>query len=189
MDSRTRKTCPRHIPLAGSRAEKIFTRQEDEISCGPACLATVAKLYAACDGARPAMDYAAFRAAAAPRDDVGTPEKIMQALCEEHLPCESAGPSTYHGGVAIADITQEGEGHYVVFLCGKDGEILYYDPYHHELVIDRLEDVRWTSGFENSAQWSVNFKKFPDNSFDRWLGMAAGKNAPRPRSKPPGRQP
>ena len=175
---------PVHIPIAGSRAERIFTRQRDEISCGPACLATVAKLYAALGlslhDEKRLKTYMDFRAAANPSEEVGTPEETVRALCERHLPYESAGARTYHGGVAIADIVQEGEGHYVVFLCKKDDVILYYDPYENELVADKMAHIDWRSGFESAEQWSVNFKVFPDNSFERWLDMAAQK---RPLSK------
>ncbi len=183
-----KRTYPLHIPLAGTPAEEIFMRQQDEISCGPACLATVANLYHAiglATGSEKALKtYDDFRAAARPSEEVGTPEETIIDLCEKHLPCESAGAASYHGGVAIADIMQGGEGHYVVFLKQKDDLILYYDPYEHELVIDKMANVDWQSGFEKTKQWSVNFTEFSNNSFERWLDMAE-KTAP----PPPGRRP
>ncbi len=179
---------PLHIPLAGTPAEAIFTRQEDGISCGPACLATVANIYHAIGLAagdeKALRTYDDFRAAARPSEEVGTPEERIQDLCEKHLPYESAGASSYHGGVAIADIMQGGEGHYVVFLKQKDDLMLYYDPYEHELVIDKIAHVDWQSGFEKTKQWSVNFIEFSGNSFERWLDMAEKKPPSPPANRP-----
>lgn len=175
----TRCETPIHIPLAGTEAEKIFTRQQDGISCGPACLATVAKLFKAdeqnnlADGAK---SYSDFRSEAKPNDDFGTAQKTMTEICNNSLPVENSGAFSYNGGVAIANIVQ-GEGHYVVFLCKKDDLVLYYEPYCHELVIDKLADIDWRSGFGWEDNWSINFKNIPNNSFERWIDLAVNKPA------------
>ena len=164
---------PIRLPLAGTPAEAIFHRQLDEYSCGPACLTSIARLYGL------AGDYDFYRAAAAPNSDVGTPAPHMQALGEKLFAgtYQKTGLDTYDGGIAIANIIQE-EDHYVVFLKKEGERVIYYDPYEHELVIDKLDNVAWKSEKGSHDRWCMDFAPLPDNSIERWISLALPKAEP-----------
>jgi hypothetical protein len=169
----------RRIPLKGTKGDDFFVRQQDDYSCGPACLATVARIYDT------GLDYRQCRAAARPDPDVGTEQSRMNDLCERFFPTEGAGADAYGGEVAIARVMQGGEGHYVVFLKGEGEHVLYYDPYEHELVIDRLDNIEWSEGDGAFPRWTINFTPLPENSIVSWLALAAPKPEPRaPKSAP-----
>jgi hypothetical protein len=175
-----RDDLPIRIPLAGSAADGFFVRQKDDYSCGPACLATVARIYGI-EG-----DYAFYRDAAQPDPKVGTPETRMAALSEQLLPSfTKAGCDSYEGGIAIANIIQE-EDHYVVFLKKEDDRAIYYDPWEHELVIDKMENIAWLSQKGTHDRWCIDFAPIADNSIERWVDMALPKAAPQLRVPPPG---
>lgn len=173
---------PIRIPLAGTPAEEIFTRQLDDYSCGPACLATVGNIYAT------GKDYTFYRNQAKPDPNDGTPEGRMTDLAKKLLPFEGSGLDTYKGGVAIAHIIQD-EGHYVVFLKQEGDRVLYYDPYEHELVIDKLSNVAWQSDHGDRDHWAMDFTPLPDNSIARWVDMALPKPLPPQFRAPPGPRP
>lgn len=178
---------PKRIPLTGTDGDAFFQRQLDDHSCGPACLTTVGRIYGA-DGT-----YAEIRAALNPDPDTGTPQERMATLGGVFAPLETTGAHTYTGGVAIANIMQEGEGHYVVFLAREGGEVLYYEPYHHELVIDHIDNIvwdcgTWDPGSDRASHWTANYAPLDDNSFEKWLAMAETKQPPAPpraASRPP----
>lgn len=181
------KNFPKKIPLSGTQGDGYFVRQQDDYSCGPACLATVANIFGLTGAS-----YDFCRAAARPDPAVGTPSAHMHALSRRFLPFESEGCGTYHGGVAIANIVQEKEDHYVVLLCREDDKILYYDPYYHELVIDKTQNLPWVSLTEDKPAWSINFSPLACNTFETWLAKAQpahahNDNAPAPakRRAPP----
>ncbi|MFH1157834.1 MAG: cysteine peptidase family C39 domain-containing protein, partial [Pseudomonadota bacterium] len=107
--------------------DSLFVRQQDETSCGPACLATVARLYRI-----PGVSYESLRRLLPPEMPYGVFNFRMVEVSRACLPFENAGEDCYAGGVAIANIT-ESEGHYVVFLCGREEDVVYYDPYTHKI--------------------------------------------------------
>jgi hypothetical protein len=167
------------IPLKDTAADAFFVRQLDDYSCGPACLATLSNIYES------GLSYEECRDYANPDPAVGTDHNLMAFICDQYMPFDSAGEGSYHGGVAIALVTQENEGHYVVFLAQEKDKVVYYDPYHHELVVDSLKDVEWYSLSVGSAAWSANMARLEDNSIQRWLDMAKPReNTPAPAHPP-----
>jgi len=173
------------IPLKDTAADKFFVRQQDDYSCGPACMATLSNIYDS------GLSYEECRDYANPDPAVGTDHNLLAFICDQYMPFESAGVGGYHGDVGIALITQEGEGHYVVLLAQEGGRVAYYDPYHHELVVDNVKDIDWFSASAGVANWSINMSPLEDNSIRRWLDMAQPKapeiNAPAqpPKNPPP----
>ncbi|MDF3024767.1 MAG: Peptidase family [Alphaproteobacteria bacterium] len=173
---------PKRIPLTGTAGDDFFQRQLDDHSCGPACMTTVGRIYGT------AETYEKIRALLTPSPATGTPQGRMAELGAALAPQETTGAHTYAGGVAIANIMQEGEGHYVVFLARENDQVLYYEPYYHELVIDHIDNIVWDSGTwdpgsARESHWTANYAPLSDNSFEKWLALAADQNkppAPRP---------
>ncbi|HYD17891.1 MAG TPA: cysteine peptidase family C39 domain-containing protein [Patescibacteria group bacterium] len=170
----------KHIPLSGTAAEQFFQRQLDDHSCGPACLATVAKIYGS------TASYSEVRELLAPDPRTGTPQEVLAFQASKFAPQADFGAHTYNGGVAIANIMQEGEGHYVVFLAREGDLVLYYEPYYHEFVIAPLasivwDDGNWEPGSARESHWTVNFTALPDDSFEKWLSLAEQKLPPPPK--------
>lgn len=182
------KHVPEHLPVAGTAAEKFLIRQQDDISCGPACLASAAKIF------NVAAAYKDFRAVLKPDPEIGSVNEELAALCARILPCLSAGENSYTCGLAVANIMFEGEGHYVLFLEKQGEEVLYYEPFHHELVIDRLDHLEWVSESGHLKKWSVNLATLPENfpakDIDAWRRLAqtpdrtATQPLPRHKQKP-----
>ena len=174
---------PKKIPLTGTDGDAFFQRQLDDHSCGPACVTTVARIYGARD------TYEEIRARLNPSPATGTPQDSMQRIGGSVAPLETTGAHTYTGGVAIANIMQEGEGHYVVFLAQEDSKVLYYEPYHHELVIDHIDNIvwdcgTWDPGSDRASHWTANYAPLDDNSFEKWLAIAEPKQSPAPPRAP-----
>ena len=161
---------PERLPVAGTAAEKFLIRQQDTISCGPACLASAAKIF------NIAAAYPDLRATLNPDPVIGSVNEEVADLCARTLPYLSAGENTYTGGLAVANIMFEGEGHYVLFLQKQGDEVLYYEPFHHELVIDRLDRLEWISESGHLKNWSVNLGDLPENfpakTIDAWRKLA-----------------
>lgn len=176
---------PKRISLTGTEGDAFFQRQLDDHSCGPACMTTIGRIYGATDS------YETIRELLDPSPAAGTPQDRMAEVGGKLAPLETTGAHTYTDGVAIANIMQEGEGHYVVFLAREDDQILYYEPYHHELVIDHVDNIVWDSGTwepgsARASHWTANYAPLNDNSFEKWLRLAADQNAPPgPRPIPP----
>lgn len=141
----------------------LFERQRDEISCGPACLATVAKLYNVKD-----VDYDFFHALMDPDPAVGSCNFKLAAACEKYLPFDSAGEDVYKGGIAIANVIDRGEGHYILLLGKKGGDVVYYDPYDHAIRTEPVARLDWISESGHLKKWAVNFKPQPGKDFDYW---------------------
>jgi hypothetical protein len=154
------------IPLQGTPAADFFIRQDDEYSCGAACMATVARLFGQYKD-----DYNFFRDQLAPDPGKGVHNDDMISASRNYLPFDGAGEGAYTGGVAIANIIQKGEGHFVVFLCREKDQILYYDPYEHELVQTAEKDIEWVSETDKLQKWAINFKPVPGNSLPKWLAV------------------
>lgn len=154
-------------PLDGTAADRLFLRQRDEYSCGPACLASAAALYNIT-----APDYDKFRTALNPNPVTGSDNLDMAAQAEKYLPFVSAGEDIYQGGIAIANIIQE-EGHYVLFLCRAGERVIYYDPYHHVLVEDDINAIEWISESGHLKKWCINLAPVAGNSLQQWRDMAA----------------
>lgn len=186
------KQQPEHLPLGGMQAEAFFTRQADAYSCGPACVVSAAKLYGKTDVA-----YDDVRQLLSPDPIIGSKNEDVAELCKNRLPFSSTGENTYTGGVAIANIIQD-EGHYVLFLKKEGDDVIYYDPYHHELVINKLDQVEWISESGHLKNWSVNLQPLPDDfpakTLADWRKLATtpavtpqpdNKNNPRRPQKPP----
>lgn len=163
---------PEHMPLHGTAAEKFFIRQQDDISCGPACLASAAKIFGVTQ-----TGYADFRALLNPDPVVGSRNEDVAGVCQTTLPYTNAGEDTYRGGLALANIMFEGEGHYVLFLAREGADVLYYEPFHHVLIIDRIDNLDWVSESGHLKKWSVNLaalpEDFPAQTFDDFKKLAA----------------
>lgn len=144
--------------------QALFVWQQDEFSCGPACLATVAKIYGIGN-----VDYQFFRNSLNPIPTVGSCNLKMVDVSRAHLPFESAGEDSYKQGIAVANIIDGGEGHYVVFLARKGDKIIYYDPYEHDIVVTTMEKMKWISESGHLKRWSINFLPQQDKNFDFWL--------------------
>jgi hypothetical protein len=142
-----------------------FVRQQDDISCGPACLATVANLYKVTT-----VDYDFFRGLLKPDPAVGSCNFQMAAVSEKYLPFRSAGEDSYAGGIGVANITED-EGHYIVFLSLQDDEIVYYDPYDHKIFTKALSSLNWISESGHLTRWSVNFAPLPGNASAVWKNI------------------
>lgn len=179
---------PERIALAGTAAEKFFIRQQDDISCGPACLASAAKIFGI-----QGTGYADFRAILNPDPDVGSVNEDVAGLCAATLPFHNAGENTYNGGAAVANIMFEGEGHYVLFLAREGNDVLYYEPFHHELVIERIDKLDWISESGHLKKWSANLGPLPDDfpakSFDDFKRLAAVPDASAIQKPPAHRRP
>lgn len=149
---------------------RSFVRQLDEYSCGPAALATVARLYGV------GLDYMFFRDLMNPCPLRGSKPEAMAAGAKAHLPYAGHGEGSYTGGIAIANIIHVSdveEGHYVVFLERGGDEIIYYDPYDHEILTVAQADLRWVSDDDPPlVEWSVNFKPLPGMTFECWKNLA-----------------
>lgn len=150
-------------------------------------MTTVSRIYGAGE------TYDKIRALLNPSPATGTPQDVMQQVGSMFAPLETTGAHSYTGGVAIANIMQEGEGHYVVFLAREGDKVLYYEPYYHELVIDQIESIVWDSGAwepdsARASHWTANYAPINDNNFEKWLAMAEPRQstaAPRAPSRPP----
>ena len=179
---------PEHMPLSGTAAEKFFVRQQDDISCGPACLASAAKIFGVTH-----TDYAGFRALLNPDPVIGSVNEDVAGLCRTALPYTDAGEDTYKGGVALANIMFEGEGHYVLFLKREGAEVLYYEPFHHALIIDRIDSLDWVSESGHLKKWSVNLSDlpadFPARTFDDFKRLAASPDTSAVQTPPAHRRP
>ena len=156
-------TFPCRLPLDKNNATLPFVRQRDDYSCGPACLTTVGNLYKVAGAT-----YDKLRMILEPNTAVGSCNFKMTDVSRDFFPVASAGEDTYHGGVAVANIMQEEEGHYVVFLCQDGDRILYYDPYYHELVIDRLDGLAWISESKHLTRWSINYAPHENRNIAAW---------------------
>lgn len=156
-------TLPCRLPLDRNDASLPFVWQKDDYSCGPACLTTIGNLYGVATAT-----YDTLRAILEPNTAVGSCNFKMTAVSRDFFPVTGDGEDTYHGGVAVANIIQEKEGHYVVFLCREEDRVIYYDPYHHELVIDRLNDLEWISESKHLTRWSINYGPHKARSIQAW---------------------
>lgn len=154
---------PCRLPLDKNNTALPFVWQKDDYSCGPACLTTVGNLFG-----MTAADYDTLRAILEPNTEVGSCNFKMTDVSRDFFPVISAGEETYHGGIAVANIMQEEEGHYVVFLCCENDTVIYYDPFHHELVMDRLDDLEWISESKHLTRWSINYGPHEARSVAAW---------------------
>lgn len=160
------ETFPQRLPLDKTNTDLPFVWQKDDYSCGPACLTTIGNLYAVADAT-----YDKLRLILEPNTAVGSCNFKMAAVSRDFFDVASDGEDSYHGGVAVANIMQEEEGHYVVFLCREDDKVIYYDPYHHELVIDILDDLEWISESKHLTRWSINYAPHPHTTLAAWRAL------------------
>lgn len=147
-------------------APEHFVRQLDDYSCGPACLATVAKLYGVSK-----VDYDFFRGLLNPDPQVGSCNFKMSDVSRLHLPFASSGEDCYAGGVAVACITED-EGHYVVFLCMDGEDVVYYCPYDHKIYAKKLSGINWVTESGHLRRWAINFDDFPGNAPEVWKNIS-----------------
>ena len=140
--------------------EGLFFRQQDDYSCGPACIVTVAKIYGVSG-----LDYNDIRHEMGTNDDIGTPSQAMVEASQKYLPFNAAGESIYSGGIAIARIFDE-EDHYVVFLDLEKDQVLYYEPYDHVLVECDIQDIDWRSETETLWDFTINYSLFESPLID-----------------------
>jgi len=79
----------------------------------------------------------------------------------------SHGESTYHNGLAIANIRnwRSGIGHFVVLLglseSNKD-EVHIYDPLDGQIHLKRFDDFEWKNANGDLSNWSINFTTSED---------------------------
>lgn len=160
----------------------MLIAQHDDVSCGPACAATVSAICGA------GLDYEFWRKALQPGEGEGCDNDDFAACLAARLPCASCGENTYEGGVAIANIIHDsGDGHYVVFLAEKDGAVIYYDPYDDALVETPLADINWRSGWTGLKNWALNIDAGAGD-FDTWRDFAATRAKARRPAGPPVRK-
>lgn len=157
---------PQRLRMDKENASLPFVWQRDDYSCGPACLATVGNLYAVAN-----TGYDRLRVILEPNTAVGSCNFKMAAISRDFFAVASDGENTYHGGIAVANIMQEEEGHYVVFLCREGDKIIYYDPYYHELVIDILDGLEWISESKHLTRWSVNYAPHNNTTITAWRAL------------------
>jgi hypothetical protein len=159
---------PRQIPEFFSLPpdSPIFTPQRDDYSCSVGTLVTVCNIY------NQVASYDELRQVLVPNPQTGVDNVLLLTEIKTHLPVTASGESVYKGGVAIANIMQEGEGHYVVFLCQEKDKIAYYDPLHHRIVVDFKDNIEWVSEDRRHKNWSVDFAVIPGNSIKKWTEMA-----------------
>lgn len=158
------------VQLTQKTFDRFFIRQQDDYSCGPACLATIARLH----NLPAEKDYAFFRERIGPCPDMGTHPHDITDVCQAELPTRSFGEGVYHGGIALAYILHQPThiDHYVVFLARQDDRIIYYDPWDHALYNDKIQNIKWRSTFDwpyiegDLKHWSVNFAVVEDLTFD-----------------------
>ncbi len=146
-----------------------FIFQQDDHSCGPACLATVARLYKA----DISLSYDFFRRLLNPSPTTGSDNLLMADIAKEHLPFIAAAENIYHGGIAVANILhpENGEGHYVVFLSKRNEDIIYYDPYDHEIHAEQEKNIQWLSETGHLKRWSINFLQIPNATWQTWIDL------------------
>ncbi len=147
-----------------------FIRQKDDFSCGVACLATAARLYR-----RRRPDYHHFRKELNPVPEIGTTADAMSAASLRHLPVAAIGEESYQNGIAVALIIHgagaAAEGHYVVFLCSDGTNVIYYDPYDHQIIEKKISEIVWHGDYEPLERWSLNFQPLEGNHMDLWRGI------------------
>jgi len=149
--------------------DRVFTRQPDEVSCTPACFATIARLYEL----PPDQDVSFFRGALKTRFE-GTSELRIRQVAREYLPATKTGIDVYHGGIALASIRYKpsGDDHSVVFLAKKAREIIYYDPADHCIYHDDVLNMQRGSGDSRDNRWVANMKHVPGASFRFWKKLS-----------------
>lgn len=138
----------------------LFVSQKDDYSCGPACMATLAKLYGVST-----FDYDSVRKDMRTNPIIGTTTTDMIDAVQKHLPFANAGEGVYSGGIAIGLIFT-GEAHYVVLLERQDEVVIYYDPYDHTLVKTNIADIDWRSDTENLQNFAITLKPPAKNPLD-----------------------
>ncbi len=197
------------VTITAKQLKKCLTRQEDEYSCGPACLATIAKLCGC------SMDYHFFRDLLAPRPGFGTHALEMLDAARQHLPLTDAGNQLYKSGLALGYIVyqdielspsqpSQAVDHYVVLLARKENRICYYDPWDNKVYLHDEKKMRWHSTRQWPAlpdrleKWAANFKSVAGLDFDLCATIAqphpyavaapqkSAKPAKRTRSSAPG---
>ena len=159
-----------HLPeLTKERLMECLTPQRNDYSCGPACLATIARLHG-CD-----KDYKFFCELLEPKANTGSHPLAMVDAAALYLPMTSSGEKIYDGGLGIGYIVyqdsekspwrkQDNIDHYIVLLAKCDNDIFYYDPWDDQVYQHDVRKMRWHSTFswpcmpEKFERWSVNFK-------------------------------
>lgn len=140
--------------------------QQDDYSCGPACLATVANL---CQSGNL---YDFFCRQLAPKPCIGSHPLAMTDIARRHLPLLNAGEKTYDNGLAVAyilyqdivDPTAPLVDHYVVLLGRQQDTIFYFDPWDTKVFCRPEEKILWHSTYAWPAlpprieKWSLNFQ-------------------------------
>lgn len=134
--------------------------QTDEYSCAVACVATVAAILSR------TIAEEDIRRTLAPSPETGVGHADLVPYAQKHLGATDFGAGVYKDGPAIANILQDGHGHYVVFLDRRGDEILYYDPEHNALCVKKERDIDWRAEQERVAKWSINFEKPPGYNTD-----------------------
>lgn len=170
-------------PVKNTAASRFFQRQDGGIACAVSCLASAAKI-TGCD-----KPYDFFLEKLKPSDEYGTPNSEILRVAGLHLPVTTAGEGVYSGGLAVANIIFEGEGHFVLMLGEKNRRVIYYEPFHHNIVVEPRVQIEWRSGWDHDREWAINFTTPPGHDFDHWLGLvstpAPGQSGAPPSYRPP----
>jgi glutathione synthase/RimK-type ligase-like ATP-grasp enzyme len=136
----------------------VLPRQKRNFTCGIAAIATAAQLL----GAFFPKGTILNNVGAKPK--VGTDHNEVARWSVENLPVHSYGEATYHGGLAVANITNKDSsvGHFVTLLGEKDGIIRYWCPLIGEVVEENRASLNWKNSDGSVLNWSVNFESDKD---------------------------
>ena len=103
--------------------------------------------------------YPALSDALRTNPQTGTNNSAMAAWGLAQYPGGNAGPGSYIGGLAIANITISRTGHYVLFL-GKQGHRIRVWCSWVGAIVDAQEDeINWVNGDGTLSKWAVNLAR------------------------------
>jgi len=154
----------RLIPL-----HERFIRQPDNISCGPAALATAYALTTGSrtmPGGKDALDH--FLEVCTPDKDVGTSPEVLISAADSSLSVVDIGPrpTLTKGGVILRKYLDPGapdlksmDDHWVVVLGIKGNEISVYCPYDHKISTMDFRSMDWCSHSFSEQPESIDFSK------------------------------
>lgn len=149
--------------------DRVFIRQLDDVTCTPASLTTIARLY---DLPRE-LDFAFFKGELKTGFN-GTFQTELRPVARKFLPVTKSGIDVYDGGVALATIRHKptGYNHSVVFLAKKGSEVVYYDPCDHKIYHDNIRNMQRGSQGLASERWTANMPKISGASFSFWKKLS-----------------
>ena len=143
-------------------------RQTTQYTCGPAAILTIINAFQPLPSGR---DYCSMSEIEVAEQTCTKPvfgtdnNELVKYLANHEATKEkihSHGESSYHNGLAIANIRnwRSGIGHFVVFLGLSDfdeNKVLIYDPLDGQIHSKRFDEFEWKNANGDLANWSINF--------------------------------